>query len=162
MICFEVWVNGEKFCVAGIGEAGVLSAHVTWSERAREENDAPSERERSKPRLHVGGLVNKEHIRWTEMGNTLEVGEEVLFKIIEADVADDPIRKESQGSPKEKRQRRYQNYQLLKREFDGVENFEETDSDDSWLLRFKLMTQYQEEFEERKRRQRDEEKEASA
>ena len=30
MKCLETYLNGEKLCVAGVGEYGVLSAHVTW------------------------------------------------------------------------------------------------------------------------------------
>jgi hypothetical protein len=31
MIAFEIHLNGEKLCRAGIGDSGVLSAIVTWS-----------------------------------------------------------------------------------------------------------------------------------
>ncbi len=62
MICFEVWVNGEKVCLAGVGEGvgdtNVLAAHVT---RVGKQGRQPM-----KPDLHVGGLVNKDHVRWTE------------------------------------------------------------------------------------------------
>ena len=98
MICFEVWVNGEKICVAGVGEVGVLSAIVTWSQgRPNATFTAESEQKPSKPYLHVGGLVNREHVRWTQQTDQLQVGDEVTFKIIEADTADEPIHKYPQA-----------------------------------------------------------------
>jgi hypothetical protein len=30
MIAFELYLNGKKPCTAGVGNDGVLSAHVTW------------------------------------------------------------------------------------------------------------------------------------
>lgn len=81
LICFEVWVNGEKICLAGVGDSGVLNSIIHVAEPR-------------KPDLHVGGLVNDEHVRWTERMHFLEVGDEVTIKIVEADTADEPIRKE--------------------------------------------------------------------
>jgi hypothetical protein len=88
MICFEVRVNGEKICVAGVGDSGVLAAHVTWSQGRQSQRRQPQ-----KPHLHVGGLVNNEHVRWTENEHVLEVGDEVTFKVVEAGTADEPIHK---------------------------------------------------------------------
>lgn len=90
MICFEVWVNGEKVCVAGVGNSGVLSSIVSWGGR---EN-----RKFIKPKLHVGGLVNGEHVRWTEEGHYLDVGDEVTIKIVETNTADEPVRKYPRNS----------------------------------------------------------------
>lgn len=85
MICFEVYVNGEKICLAGVGESGVLSSIVSWGGRQG--------RPEIKPDLHIGGLVDKEHVAWTKKMYNLEVGDEVTLKIVEADTADEPIRK---------------------------------------------------------------------
>lgn len=91
MICFEVWVNGEKICLAGVGESGVLNSIVTWGGRQWIKTD-----------LHVGGLVNDEHVRWTEKEHILEVGDEVTIKIVEADTADEPVRKEPRKRQEQK------------------------------------------------------------
>jgi hypothetical protein len=32
MICFEISINGEGFCTAGVGEDGVLDASVSWGD----------------------------------------------------------------------------------------------------------------------------------
>jgi len=81
MICFEVWVNGEKICLAGVGESGVLNAIIDGARKQRKSN------------LHIGGLVNDEYVHWTKKEHILEVGDEVTIKIVEADTANEPIRK---------------------------------------------------------------------
>ena len=80
MICLEVWVNGEKICLAGVGD-GVLHCIVDAARR------------RFKSHLHVGGLIDNEHVRWTQRDHFLEVGDEVTIKIVEADAVDEPVRK---------------------------------------------------------------------
>jgi len=61
MTAFEIHLNGHKVCTAGIGEPGVLGAHVSWARR--EGNQLAEELI-----LHVGGLINstREHVRWEE------------------------------------------------------------------------------------------------
>lgn len=81
MICFEVWVNGEKICLAGVGKSGILNSIIDLAAKHQHLS------------LHVGGLVNDEHVRWTEKAHHLKVGDEVTVKIVEADAADEPIRK---------------------------------------------------------------------
>lgn len=81
MICFEVWVNGEKVCLAGVSESDVLTCIVDGERRGLKSN------------LHVGGLVKDEHVRWTQKRHSLEVGDEVIIKIVESDKADEPILK---------------------------------------------------------------------
>jgi hypothetical protein len=59
MICFEIWVNNQKVCVAGIGDSGVLAAHVTWSQRRPEESSTPkvSGSRQSQTFMLVGWLI---------------------------------------------------------------------------------------------------------
>ncbi len=99
MICLEVWVNGEKICLAGTGIGkGVLNSIVDL-------NSIGSEGAEKFINLHVGGLVDDEHIRWTEKRHPLEVGDEVTLKIVEADVADEPTRKHPRKRKKAKTRR---------------------------------------------------------
>jgi hypothetical protein len=57
MLCFEVSLNGERLCTAGVGEYGVLSTILTWVWSRTEEVGSPEREERKrKPDLHVGGL----------------------------------------------------------------------------------------------------------
>jgi hypothetical protein len=81
MICFEVWVNGEKVCLAGVDESGVLCSIIDGGNKRRKSN------------LYVGGLVDDEDLRWTQKPHPLEVGDEITIKIVEADAADEPTRK---------------------------------------------------------------------
>jgi hypothetical protein len=59
MICFEVRVNGEKICLAGVGD-DVLNCILDGGRRGFKSN------------LHVGGLINDEHVRWTQKNHALK------------------------------------------------------------------------------------------
>ena len=84
MICFDVYRNGSKLCRAGVPN-GVLTATITW---VGDEKTAPS------PALNVGGLteVNGEDIfvDWRKHID-LQVGDEIVLRILEADAADPPV-----------------------------------------------------------------------
>ena len=78
----------QKICLAGV-EGGVVERNVL---------DAFIDvgRKQRKAYLNVSGLVNDQHISWTEKGFSLEVGDKVTIKIVEADAADEPIRRHPQ------------------------------------------------------------------
>ena len=81
MIAFEVLVNGEKLCTAGVGDKGVLTANIVGPKS---------------PRLRVGGLHNEEHVLWIShrpMALELKVGDEVTVRIVETEVVDEPIQR---------------------------------------------------------------------
>ena len=82
MRALEVSVNGEKLCVAGIGDDGVLTTIVHWAARQDEEGFF----------LQVGGLISqtKEHANWINQ-KPLRVGDNIRVKIIETDLADKPV-----------------------------------------------------------------------
>jgi hypothetical protein len=84
MQAFEVSVNGEKLCLAGIGVDGVLTAIVNWAGRQGEGSFF----------LEVGGLISqtKEHVHWISQ-KPLSVGDNIQVKIIETDATDNPIKK---------------------------------------------------------------------
>src|SRR5260370_36344 len=99
MNAFEVFLNGERLCLAGIDGNCVLSTvidHVNKAE-ARDELD-----------LYVGGLVSDtgEHVNW---GRTqLNTGDEVRVRIIESDSADEPIERRPRDPAQEfERQKQY-------------------------------------------------------
>ena len=90
MIAFEVYMNGKKLCLAGVGNDGVLSAitdHVIGNGRNR-------------LHLHVGGLVlpQNEHVRWRS--TSLSPGDEITIKIVEVDAVDRP-RERKRRNPSE-------------------------------------------------------------
>ena len=76
MRAFEVWVNGEKLCLAGIGDDGVLTTIVSFAARHGEGGFL----------LHVGGLTSqtKGHVNWIDQ-KPLSVGDNVQVKIVETD-----------------------------------------------------------------------------
>jgi hypothetical protein len=84
MRAFEVSVNGEKLCLAGIGDDGVLTTIVHCAARQRDAGLF----------LEVGGLIGqtKEHLNWINQ-KPLSVGDNVQIKIIETGAVDNPIKK---------------------------------------------------------------------
>jgi hypothetical protein len=84
MRAFQVSVNGEKLCVAGIGDNGVLTSILTLVTR-RGEGDLI---------LSLGGLYSQteEYVNWISQ-RPLSVGDEVHVKIVEANSVDAPNKK---------------------------------------------------------------------
>ena|SRR5579864_37485 len=84
MRAFEIYLNGEKLCIAGMGDDGVLSAIVNWV----------TGRSRADLHLYVGALINpgKEHVTWIEQKH-LNVGDEIRVKVVEANSVDEPMRR---------------------------------------------------------------------
>jgi len=80
MRAFQIFLNGKKLCVVGIGKDGVLSTTIIR---------VPFRRRRE-TRLYVGGLIlpENEHVRWKEA--LLRVGDEVRRKVVEAETVDRP------------------------------------------------------------------------
>ena len=92
MIAFEIHLNGEKLCLASVGEYGVLSQTLSWVERKRD--DQQTERKTPQPHLHIGGLVDDEHVYWIKSRN-VNVGDEITLKILDVQSADEPVHRET-------------------------------------------------------------------
>ena len=99
MKCFEVTINGEKVCTAGVGDDGVLTSIVSLVMRSNASDEiGKSQNDNSENLdLRVGGLMNREsgeteHVEWLHQG--LAVGDEIVIRIIEATVCDEPENKE--------------------------------------------------------------------
>jgi hypothetical protein len=97
MRAFEIRLNGEKLCLAGIGDDGVLSAIVNWV----------TGRQAADLFLHVGGLVSSadEHVAWIKQ-KKLSVGDSVEIKIVEASSVDVPVRRRRRDPAKDMRNRK--------------------------------------------------------
>ncbi len=90
MICFEIFVNGERLCLAGV-ESGVLAADLLCYQEPLEE-DSTTERE-SQLTMRVSGHNNGETYHWTESAQTLSgVGDEITIRVVEADTPDEGVR----------------------------------------------------------------------
>jgi hypothetical protein len=81
MTAFEVFLNGEPLCVAGI--AGECVLDVTLSHVKRKVDGQELD-------LHVGGLVSAfgEHVSWTNV--QLKTGDEIRVRVVESGSADEP------------------------------------------------------------------------
>jgi hypothetical protein len=80
---FEVHLNGERLCLAGIGNDGVLNTMVDCVET--------EESSRRELRLRVGGLISplSEHVTWIK--RDVSVGDEICVRIVQVDRVDEPI-----------------------------------------------------------------------
>ena len=85
MLAFQINLNGKKKCLAGVGEPGVLTAHVTWVQA-----EAAKAHRRENMSLTVGGLVSRsrEFFEWGK--HKLRRGDESLIRILEVPKPDNP------------------------------------------------------------------------
>jgi hypothetical protein len=109
MPVFHVYLNRKKVSTAGVGELGVLSAHVTWVRRKGEDTRAkrPDSVEEELT-LYIGGLVthSEEHVCW--LNRNLDVGDEVIIRVGENSRVDRPRSRQRRDHSKELRaQKRY-------------------------------------------------------
>jgi len=89
MICFEVHLNNERLCTAGVGDSGSLSTILMWTtspERAGETNEP------ARADLHVGGRLGVKTVSWVEAFRGIGVGDSLIVSIVEREVADPPRR----------------------------------------------------------------------
>ena len=88
MICLEVLVNSERYCLAGVGEKGVLSAFVTWANFGEAE-EAGIPNPPGSIMLSVNGITSdKQSVHWGTIGDHLKKGDEVTIRIIDSDSPD--------------------------------------------------------------------------
>jgi hypothetical protein len=88
---FEVFVNGQRLCRAGIGDDGVLSVVLNWV------GGKPPRTADGSFDFHILGInsATTEHVHWPSP--EIAVGDEITIKILEADsVVPEPQRNRSQ------------------------------------------------------------------
>lgn len=111
MIAFEVHLNGEKLCTAGLRDLSVLTAILNWRQRQADDPPVNAEELGSEDlRLYVGGLLkvaegSREFLRWLDLH--LKIGDEVTIKIADTNIVDIPIRRDKEElnfSPQQERQ----------------------------------------------------------
>jgi len=122
MVCFEVFLNEQRVCLAGVGEHGVLSAFLSWHSLAPAER-APYQ-EGQGPHLGLtvngrGGSQLGESLHWIDDDVPIQVGNEVRIRIIDADTPDEPRRKTAREQREAARGTRRRLYEELKREFES-------------------------------------------
>ncbi len=114
MIAFEVRVNDELICTAGLEDFGVLSAIISWVRR-RPENSLDRKSIEEELTAEIGGLNSlDEHLTW--LSKALMVGDSFSLRIVNVDKVDAPIRK-YKDDPAAIAQAKREYYEELKREF---------------------------------------------
>jgi len=80
MRALEVFVNGRRLCIAGVGAQGVVTASVLWSAHAGIENAF----------MDVNGLdgATNEVLKWSVP--PIGVGSEITIRIVETPSTDPP------------------------------------------------------------------------
>lgn len=102
MPVFHIHLNGKKINTAGVGDLGVLGAHVTWVRRMGEHTLAKTpDSIEEELTLHVGGIVipAQETVRWLD--RNLKVGDEVRIIIGVDSKVDRPRSRERRDRAKE-------------------------------------------------------------
>lgn len=117
MICFEITINDEKICTAGlVNGRGVLTTIIDRLMREPAEED-----QGEAAHVTVGGLANygnndTEHLDWVK--RPLSVGDQVSIRVVDSDDIDDPVSRERIDPDfEEKEERKY--YERLKKKYEA-------------------------------------------
>ena len=104
MVGYEVFLNGKRLCLAGVGDTGVLCTGLTWVHT----------NENSGHNVRVGGLADREHLDWVD--HELHVGDIVEVRVLEVATVDTPSRRVAvEPSIAEERER--QEYERLRKKY---------------------------------------------
>lgn len=105
MICFEVRLNGKLLCTAGIGDVGVLTAHLTWVKR--DQKACPDgldcgEWSKEELNLDVGGsqgYAKKGHefLKWIK-DQAISVDDKITIKVLDQSECDPPTERRVETS----------------------------------------------------------------
>jgi hypothetical protein len=122
MIAFEISIDGQKKCTAGVSNLGVMSVIATWVRRVcrdpASEQPIP-DRFEEELTLDVGGLAHDPdggavQVRWLQQ--PLQVGQQITLAVVETEAVDSPwTRERTDPGWTERRKREY--YERLKREY---------------------------------------------
>jgi hypothetical protein len=122
MIAFEIAIDGQKTCTAGVSEAGVASVIASWVRRPSRDltsgEPIPGHFEEELT-LDVGGLTHDPdgasvHVRWIQQ--PLRLGQQITLAMVETEEADPPRTRDREDPTwAERRKREY--YERLKREY---------------------------------------------
>jgi len=119
MICFDVNLNGQRLCRAGVGESGTITTFVSWTGGAPLSPVPRGRTTAGLSRLSVGGafgsLERQEYPQWVE--RQIRPGDTVSITVVKANSADRYRRKgQVTAESTAKLERRY--YLQLKRRFE--------------------------------------------
>jgi hypothetical protein len=90
MLAFDVYVDGERACLAGIADWSLISAHVT---ALRDDNQGVEQIESLD--LYVGGMTQPDaegvahHVRWGQR-MAFQVGTKITIHVVDTDAPELP------------------------------------------------------------------------
>jgi len=125
MIAFEISIDGQKKCTAGVADLGVASVMANWIRRASRDPASGQPipgRFEEELTLDVGGLAHDPdgaavHINW--LRQPLQLGQQITLAIVETEKADPPRARERED-PTGAARRKREYYERLKREYDDA------------------------------------------
>ena len=104
-LCFEVSVNDDAPVLAGLAEAKVLTAVLTFV------------LERAELDLHVGGMVDRsDHVDWLD--RELKQGDVVTIRIVDSDQPSPPMARRRTDPSVDAEQER-EHYERLRRKYEA-------------------------------------------
>lgn len=120
MIAFEISIDGEKRCTAGVADLGVVTVIAAWVRRRNADPTDPAgfgkiEEELT---LDVGGLSHDPdgaavQLRW--LREAVHAGQRITLTIVETDTVDTPEMRREDPTATQRKKREY--YEMLKREY---------------------------------------------
>ena len=124
MIAFEISIDGQKTCTAGVTPSGVASVIASWVRRPFHDPDSGArigERLEEELTLEVGGLTHDAdgaavHVSW--LRQPLRPGQTITVAVLETGAVDPP-RSRRREDPKQAAQQKREYYERLKREYGG-------------------------------------------
>lgn len=119
MIAFEIWIDGQRTCTAGVTPSGVTSVVATWVRRPAhdaESGEPVGDRFEEELTLDVGGLTHDPdgaavHVGW--LRQPLRPGQRITVAVVETEAADPP-RHRDREDPVWAAQRKREYYERLK------------------------------------------------
>ena len=122
MIAFEISIDGQKTCTAGVADIGVTSVIASWARRASRDpssGEAIPGRFEEELTLDVGGLAHDAsgstvQVRW--LHQALKPGQQITLAVVETEAADPPLTSDREDPTRVARQRR-EYYERLRREY---------------------------------------------
>ena len=125
MIGFEISIDGQKACTAGVGDLGVVSAIASWVRRVSRDPSSgtpiPGQFEEELT-FHVGGLAHDAdgagvNVSWLDQ--SLNVGQRITLTVVDTTQVNRPRTRHREDPALVEHQKR-EYYERLKREYGDV------------------------------------------
>jgi hypothetical protein len=85
---FEVEVNGERYCLAGVGDVGALSAFVTYVGVRGSEGEAMVGPTYLSVSGFSGSVDDQRHVHWREGIRPLGPGDVITVRVVDVESPD--------------------------------------------------------------------------